>query len=155
LKLKRTNRGKSSAENTNNKKGTESSTMNLTTMNDQLCKSNSIRLKKIVQVIVVAQCLPNNELKYARSILSGLKWLTIIQLNMLIIKLTAKMSRASLREVARYVDSKSIIMVGSASVSSDTATVNIEIIKPTQRVQKKEHKMMTFLENQMRYIRID
>jgi hypothetical protein len=70
---------------------------------------------------------------------------------MLIMKLTAKMSRASLREVARYVDSKSIIMVGSASVSSDTATVNIETIKPTQRVQKKEHKMMTFLEKQMGY----
>jgi len=129
--------------------------MNLTAMNDQLRNSNSIGLKKIVQVIVVAQCLPNNKLLNVLDlyiyILFGLTWLTIIQLNMLIMKLTAKMSRASLREVARYVDSKSIIMVGSASVSSDTATVNIETIKPTQRVQKKEHKMMTFLEKQIGY----
>jgi hypothetical protein len=36
--------------------------MNLTAMNDQLRNSNSIGLKEIVQVIVVAQCLPNNKL---------------------------------------------------------------------------------------------
>ena len=73
---------------------------------------------------------------------------------MLIIKLTDTMSKASLRDNARYVDSKSIVMVGSASVSSDNATVNTETIKPTQRVQKNEHKIMTFLPRKMSDIRM-
>jgi hypothetical protein len=86
---------------------------------------------------------------------NGIMWiqtaqrLTIIQLKMLIIKLTDRTSKASLRDNPRYGDSKSIVMVGSASVSSDNATVNTETIKPTQRVQKNEHKMMTFLPRKM------
>jgi hypothetical protein len=120
--------------------------MYLTTMYDKLGSRNSIRLKKIVQVVVVAQCLSKVHIyTSARCTLRGFFRLTIIQLNILIIKLIARSSKASLRDVARYVDSKSIIMVGSASVSSDTATENTDTIKPTQRVHKNEHKMMTFL----------
>jgi hypothetical protein len=78
-------------------------------------------------------------------------WFTIIQLNILMMKLIARSSNASLREVTRYEDSKSIIIVGSASVSSDTATVNAETIKPTQRVHKNEHKMITFLGRRIKH----
>ena len=71
--------------------------------------------------------------------------LTIIQLKMLMMKLTARISKANLRDVDRYSEAKSTVMVGSASVSSDNATAKTEKTRPTQREHKNEHKIMTFL----------
>ena len=70
---------------------------------------------------------------------------TIIQLNTLITKLVPTIIKASLRDVERYEESKSMVKVGTASVSSDTATVNTETTNPTQREQKNELRMITFL----------
>lgn len=71
--------------------------------------------------------------------------LTIIQLKTLMMKFAARISKANLRDVARYSEAKSTVMVGSASVSSDTATAKTEKTRPTHREHKNEHKIMTFL----------
>ncbi len=63
----------------------------------------------------------------------------------LITKLVPTIIKASLRDVERYDESKSMVKVGTASVSSDTATVNTETTKPTQREHKNELRMITFL----------
>jgi hypothetical protein len=120
-------------------------TMNLPAMNDQLCYRNSVRVKVIVQVIVVAQRLKKNKVRDKQSRLSPFAKFTIIQLKTLITKLVPTIIKASLRDVERYEESKSMVKVGTASVSSDTATVNTETTKPTQREQKNELRMITFL----------
>jgi hypothetical protein len=64
---------------------------------------------------------------------------------MLIKKLTASMKRANFREAERLAEGKSMVMVGSASVSSDITMAKIETNKPTHREQKNEHKIIRFL----------
>jgi hypothetical protein len=120
-------------------------TMNLPAMNDQLCYRNSVRVKIIVQVIVVAQRLKKDKVRNTQWRLSSFTKFTIIQLKTLITKLVPTIIKASLRDVERYDESKSMVKVGTASVSSDTATVNTETTKPTQREHKNELRMITFL----------